>query len=200
MYNHPDNPQNKQCREMMKRSFIYLMLISVVCLIFTGCRRRHYECTVDNGSEVMDNGEDRHNSDDYRTERSIRRGAKVKMESNGGVYLVPINVNGLDLKFIFDTGASNICISSAEAMVMVRQGKITEKDVLGQERFQDATGGISIGTVVNLNTVNIGGIVLHDVEATVVDNISAPLLLGQTALAKFGKISIDYNNLTIEFN
>ena len=52
----------------------------------------------------------------------------------------------------------------------------------------------------NLETVNIGGIVLHDVEATVVDNISAPLLLGQTALAKFGKISIDYNNLTIEFN
>ena len=41
---------------------------------------------------------------------------------------------------------------------------------------------------------------LHNVEATVVNNIQAPLLLGQTALAKFGKISIDYDNLTIEFN
>lgn len=184
----------------MKSSFRYLILMSIACLILTGCRRRHYDCTVDNGSEVVDNGDDRHNGDDYRTERSIRRGTKVKMESKGGVYLVPINVNGLDLKFIFDTGASSICISSAEAMVMARQGKITDKDILGQEQFQDATGGISVGTVVNLETVNIGGIVLHDVEATVVDNISAPLLLGQTALAKFGKISIDYNNLTIEFN
>ena len=106
----------------------------------------------------------------------------------------------LDLKFIFDTGASSICISSAEATVMVRQGQITRDDILGQQQFQDATGRVSVGTVINLKTVEIGGIVLHDVEATVVDNIQAPLLLGQTALAKFGKISIDYDNLTIEFN
>ena len=41
---------------------------------------------------------------------------------------------------------------------------------------------------------------LHNVEANVVDNIQAPLLLGQTALSKFGKVTIDYNNNTIEFN
>lgn len=185
---------------MIKRTLKSALLLSALCLLFTDCRRRHYNDVVDNGTEVVDNGSGSQGDDGYREERRIRKGTKVKMESNGGVYLVPINVNGLDLKFIFDTGASSICISSAEAMVMVRQGKITEKDILGQERFQDATGGISVGTVVNLKTVNIGGIVLHNVEATVVDNISAPLLLGQTALAKFGKISIDYNNLTIEFN
>ena len=83
---------------------------------------------------------------------------------------------------------------------MVRQGQITEDDILGQQQFQDATGRVSVGTVVNLKTVEIGGIILHDVEATVVDNIQAPLLLGQTALAKFGKKLIDYDNLTIEFN
>ena len=129
----------------------------------------------------------------------MRHGTQVKMEESGGVYLVPITVNGLPLKFIFDTGASSISISSAEAAVMARQGKITEADIVGQQRFQDAMGGISEGTVVILRTVEIGGVVLHDVEASVVDNMSAPLLLGQTALAKFGKISIDYNNLTIEF-
>lgn len=122
------------------------------------------------------------------------------MEAANGVYLVPINVNGLDLKFIFDTGASSICISSAEAAVMVKQGKITRDDILGQQQFQDATGDISVGTIVNLKSVEIGGIVLHNVEATVVDNIQAPLLLGQTALAKFGTISINYDQLTIEFS
>jgi aspartyl protease family protein len=106
----------------------------------------------------------------------------------------------LNLKFIFDTGASNICISAAEAAVMAKQGKITENDVIGQQQFQDATGGISVGTIIRLKTVEIGGIILHDIEANVVDNIQAPLLLGQTALSKFGKVTIDYDNNVIEFN
>ena len=136
----------------------------------------------------------------YEEERSIRKGTKVYMEQSGGVYLVPISVNGMHLKFIFDTGASSICLSAAEATVMMRQGTITEDDILGQQQFQDATGGVSVGTIVRLHTVEIGGIVLHDVEANVVDNIQAPLLLGQTALSKFGRVTIDYNNNTIEFN
>lgn len=180
----------------MGRRFFYFIVMFSVCCLLGGCRHRHYV------NQVADDGveDSRHDSDEYKDVRKIRQGTKVRMEANGGVYLVPINVNGLDLKFIFDTGASSICISSAEATVMVRQGKITEDDILGQQQFQDATGRVSVGTIVNLNTVEIGGIVLHNVEATVVDNIQAPLLLGQTALAKFGKISIDYDNLTIEFN
>jgi aspartyl protease family protein len=122
------------------------------------------------------------------------------MEKANGVYLVPIKVNGLNLNFIFDTGASSISLSSAEAMVMLRQGQITQDDIVGQQQFQDATGEVSVGTIVRLRTVEIGGIVLNNVEASVVDNIQAPLLLGQTALSKFGKVTIDYNRNTIEFN
>ncbi len=182
---------------MIKQLSLRIFFLLTVCCFITNCRHRHYR-----DQDADDNGvvSSRTDNDEYKESRRIRRGTKVKMISNGGVYFVPITVNGLDLKFIFDTGASSICISSAEATVMVRQGLITRDDILGQEQFQDATGGVSIGTVINLKTVEIGGIVLHDIEATVVDNIEAPLLLGQTALAKFGKISIDYDNLTIEFN
>ncbi len=176
------------------------LIIILAVLAMTSChRRRAYE---ENDQEVTEVSErDRRGyDDDYREERGIRKGTKVYMEQAGGVYLVPIKVNDLDLKFIFDTGASSICISAAEAAVMVRQGKITEEDVLGQQQFQDATGGISVGTIIKLRTVEIGGIVLHNVEANVVDNIQAPLLLGQTALSKFGKVTIDYNKNIIEFN
>ena len=180
----------------MKRTYIYILL---AVLILSSChRRREYEDN-DTTSEYVDNDR-RNDNQEYREERSIRKGTKVYMEQAGGVYLVPITVNGLDLKFIFDPGASSICISAAEAAVMVRQGQITEDDILGQQQFQDATGGISVGTIIRLKTVEIGGIVLHNVEANVVDNIQAPLLLGQTALSKFGKVTIDYNNNTIGFN
>lgn len=181
----------------MRKQHIYLLL--AVMILFSCQRRRSYEEYDQNDSEIT--VDDRRNgNEEYREEKSIRKGTKVHMEQAGGVFLVPITVNGLDLKFIFDTGASSICISAAEAAVMARQGKITENDILGQQQFQDATGGISVGTIIRLHSVEIGGIVLHNVEANVVDNIQAPLLLGQTALSKFGKVTIDYNNNTIEFN
>ena len=83
---------------------------------------------------------------------------------------------------------------------MIRQGKITEDDIVGQARYSDANGYVSVGTVILLRTVKIGDIILKNVEASVVDNIQAPLLLGQSALAKFGKVTINYNDNTIEFN
>lgn len=139
-------------------------------------------------------------SSDRGGEKKINEHAKIYMRKENGVFLVPIKVNGLSLDFIFDTGASSICLSSVEAMVMLRQGKISQEDIVGQQQFMDATGEISVGTIIRLRTVEIGGIELTDVEATVVDNIQAPLLLGQTALEKFGKVTIDYNASTIEFN
>ncbi len=118
----------------------------------------------------------------------------IPIERKDGVTYVWIEVNGLPLKFIFDTGASSIFISPAEAMVLVKQGTLSEKDVLGQEEYQDATGGISVGTIINLNEVKVGTKILHNVKASVSDNMESPLLLGQSVLEQFGSIEIDNRN------
>lgn len=173
----------------------------ILLFIGSGCHRtRSYEMDETAPDIETPSNDRRDDRSDYQEERGIRKGTKVTMRKESGVYFVPIRVNGLDLEFIFDTGASTLCISSAEAVVMLRQGQIDEDDILGQSQFQDATGGISVGTIIRLRTVEIGGITLHNIEANVVDNIQAPLLLGQTALSKFGKVTIDYENNTIEFN
>lgn len=118
----------------------------------------------------------------------------IKMEKENGVKYVWVEINGLKLRFIFDTGASSICISSLEASVLYRQGTLQKEDILNVELFQDATGKISEGTKINLRTVKVGNIILENIEATVIDNVDAPLLLGQTVFEKFGKIEIDNIN------
>ena len=182
---------------MMNR-FNHINIIIIVILLLSCAHKsghKPYAYDSSRSSKIIEL-----TNQDICQERKVKDHTKVRMEKAGGVYLVPIKVNGLDLKFIFDTGGSSICLSSAEALVMLRQGQITQDDFVGQQQFQDATGGISVGTIIRLHTVEIGGIVLRNVEANVVDNIQAPLLLGQTALSKFGKVTIDYNNNIIEFN
>ena len=123
----------------------------------------------------------------------------INMVSENGIYKVPIEINGSKMDFIFDTGASSICISETEAKFLVKQGTLSQDDVIGEESFSDANGDISSGMLIKLRSVKIGDRVLNDVQALVVPNDKAPLLLGQTALAQFGKISIDYQKGTISF-
>ena len=116
--------------------------------------------------------------------------ALIKDES--GVYQIPVLINGVEMSFVFDTGASLISISNVEASFLYKQGKLTKEDILGEVNFSDANGDISVGTIINLREVTLGNRVLKNVKASVVDNSVAPLLFGQSALAQFGKISIDY--------
>ncbi|MCK5686943.1 retroviral-like aspartic protease family protein [bacterium] len=66
----------------------------------------------------------------------------IKMKKESGVYHIPCKVNDIPLKMIFDTGASNMCISAAEALVMMRSGSVTEDDIIGDTRYQTASGEI----------------------------------------------------------
>lgn len=122
------------------------------------------------------------------------------MEKENGVYKVPVTVNGVPMKFILDTGASLISISATEADFMFKQGAITESDIIGQSKFQDANGDISPGDVIRLKSVQIGDRVLENVNANVVRSTKAPLLLGQSALSQFGKISVDYRRNIVTFD
>ena len=125
---------------------------------------------------------------------------RIRMTKKNGVYTIPIKINNQEMEFILDTGASDILLSTLEAVLLIKQGSLTENDILGQEAYSMANGAIEVGTVVNLRQVQIGSKTIYNVRATVVDNIAAPLLCGQSALARFGKIVIDYNSNTLEFN
>lgn len=116
------------------------------------------------------------------------------LRRGGGTFEVSCAVNGLPLDMIFDTGASDVSISSVEANFMLKNKYLSEKDIKGKAYYQTANGEISEGTTITLKEVKIGDAVLKNVDASVVKNQKAPLLLGQSVMERFGTITIDNIN------
>jgi len=121
----------------------------------------------------------------------------VKMEKSGGVYLIPCKVNGLPLKFIFDTGASDVSISLTEAVFMLKNGYLKESDIKGTVYYSIANGEIEEGTKIIIQKIEVGKQILYNVEASIVHSSDAPLLFGQSAMERFGKFTFDYANLNL---
>ena len=122
----------------------------------------------------------------------------VPLTKERGVYLIPCSVNGLPLKFIFDTGASNVSLSITEAVFMLKNGFLKKEDIGDKAYYQTASGDIVVGTKVILKELEVGGKTIHNIEASVTNSANAPLLLGQSALNKIGRFEFDYANNLIK--
>lgn len=116
----------------------------------------------------------------------------------GGTFLIPGKVNGVELNFVFDTGASNVCLSAAEAIFMLKNGYLNQEDIKGTSYAQIANGDIVENTEIVLRKVEVGGIVINNVRATVSHNLDAPLLFGQSAIQKLGPIQLNGDKLIIK--
>lgn len=136
------------------------------------------------------------------TELQERLGARDTMQNKvtelpftqqGGVNRVQCSINGLPLYFVFDTGATDVSISSVEASFMLKNGYLTNADFMGKQNYVTATGEIHEGTIINLREVRVGDVVLRDIKASVIKNQSAPLLLGQSCFRRFGTVEVDNN-------
>jgi len=180
-----------------------LLYASFILISCNHPESKRYERNQGSGKETYNNSQMEKPINAYEDENqnlsNTNKRNTLKMEVESGVRFVWIEINGIKLRFIFDTGASSICISPAEATVLYRQGTLKEEDILNVEYFQDATGRISEGTTINLREVRIGDMVLENVQALVVDNVNAPMLLGQSVLERFGSIEIDNVNKEIIF-
>jgi clan AA aspartic protease (TIGR02281 family) len=124
----------------------------------------------------------------------------IKMQEENGIYTMPCEVNGLKLRFIFDTGASDISLSITEAVFMLKNGYLDKNDLVGTTQYSIANGDIAEGTTINLKEVTIGNLKLHNVEASILHSLEAPLLFGQSALNKLGKIEFDYSKNILTIN
>src|SRR6266850_1799414 len=91
----------------------------------------------------------------------IGRSAVVLAVDSRGHFLADATVNGLPVRFVVDTGATFIALPQRDAE---RLGIDYRAGQLGQTR---TANGVAQVYVVKLDAVRIGGIELHNVDATV---------------------------------
>lgn len=193
-----------------------IWFVAALCCLFSACSgcsksgriRRRFADTVARGADTSVSSLRRVSVQDsvgpadrptVQRESDVGKTTTVKMEKRNGVYQIPVTINGSEMYFIFDTGAGMISMSTVEATFLYKQGKLADDDMLGKADFLDANGNITSDVIIRLKEVTIGNRTIHNIQASVVGNTKAPLLFGQSALEKFGKISIDYNRGEISF-
>jgi clan AA aspartic protease (TIGR02281 family) len=117
---------------------------------------------------------------------------RIPFKSNfGGTFKVASKINGLPLNMMFDTGSSDILISQTEVDFMLKNGLLSDKDFAGEITYQLANGEYETSKTLILKKVEFGGLVLKNVLAAVSKNKDVGMLFGQSAMTRYGKITID---------
>jgi predicted aspartyl protease len=116
-------------------------------------------------------------------------------KTQSGLIEVPITINDvLRIKFIFDSGASEVSISPDVALTLLRTGTISESDWLPSQNYIFADGSKAKSERFLIKKLIIGNQTLTNIEASISRSIEAPMLIGQNVIQKLGAVTIDYDN------
>lgn len=121
----------------------------------------------------------------------------ITMEPYNGVYRLSCSINGAKMKMVFDTGASTVSLSKTMASYLYDNEYLRDEDYLGKCQIFTANGESQDVPVFNLRDIEIQGVHLRNVKATVIDGQNVPLLLGQTAISQLGRVTLDRNRIII---
>ena len=116
---------------------------------------------------------------------------RVPVTSDGGVYSVPVHLNGvLRLDLVLDTGAAFVMIPADVALTLKRTGTLTIAQEANAQDFELADGSVVQQRRVVLCSLQVGSQRLRDVEA-IIGGLRSPLLLGQSALRRLEPWRLD---------
>jgi clan AA aspartic protease (TIGR02281 family) len=125
------------------------------------------------------------------SQRPSSHQANVPLTSSGGVFAVPVEINGaITLDFAVDSGAADVSIPFDVFSTLKRMGTIRDSDVIGQGTYVLADGSKSQSVRFKIRSLKVGDKVLEDVTASVAPS-GGMLLLGQSFLGRFKAWSID---------
>ena len=112
---------------------------------------------------------------------------------NDGHYHLTLDVNGVAVPFVVDTGASQVVLSEKDAQ---RIG--IDTDTLSYSSFANTANGIVRTAPVILSEVSLSGIMDRDVPAVVNDGQMDTSLLGMSYLGLYNRIEISNGQLVLD--
>ena len=117
--------------------------------------------------------------------------AAIPMKKDGGVYVVPVSLNGIvTVDCIVDSGASDVNIPAGVLRKLVRAGAVRQSDMVGVEEYTLADGSTERGRTFRIRSLKVGNIVVTNVLASIGGDDSSALL-GQSFLERFRSWSLD---------
>jgi uncharacterized protein len=116
----------------------------------------------------------------------------IPLETDGGAYSLPVLIdNAITLKFVLDTGASDVLIPGDVVSTLIRAGAVEKKDFIGTGTYTLADGSKLPSARFIIRELKVGGNVVKNVTASVAPVQGTPLL-GQSFLSKLPRWTIDY--------
>jgi len=116
--------------------------------------------------------------------------SNIALEVDGGVYHIFVTIGNIEKKFILDSGASDVTISTNFENELINSGTIKKEYYGSPALYKLADGSIILCRRLILPEFKIGNYTVTNVR-TVIGKDSSPLLLGKSFLDKFKKWSID---------
>lgn len=119
------------------------------------------------------------------------RASEVPLGTHGGIYTVPVQINGsIAMQFLVDPGAGVVVIPVSVLRNLVRNGSVTESDVIGLGAAETADSSLYLTAKVRLREMRIGNTIARDVTAAVSPGLTQPLL-GQSFFRRFASVTFD---------
>ncbi len=114
------------------------------------------------------------------TSRDEGKGARIVLKAgSGGHFITEGQINGKSARLMVDTGASLVALSAAEAEQLGLDYK------KGQRASMSTANGVVMGWILKLDSVRIGDITVHGVDAVVTPQSMPYILLGNSFLGRF---------------
>jgi len=133
-------------------------------------------------------------------EPGIRATTVVPMVPDGGTFAVPVTINGqITLRFVVDSGASDVSIPADVVMTLVRTETISDADFLGKRTYRMADGSTVPSQRFVIRSLKVGDKTLENVTGSIAP-IAGALLLGQSFLSRFKSWSIDNQRRALILN